>query len=374
MRQKLSLFFICLFVVLISCSRTEKEAKEIQQIHIEKQKPHALLITDSSGIDDRSFNAAAFSGLMTYYSDSFEEQRFKGIYYDVFQCSTNEQVVKLIEEAAAGKKYQLIITPGESFSEALVFCAKKYPEQKFMFIDTIEQHLPNVIEFTFSEEQGSFLVGAAAALQAQLEGVKNPSFGFIGGEQSIVITKFQIGFIQGVRTVLPDAVIEEYYTNSWNRPDLAEDKSSQWYESGMYAIFSAAGASGLGTINSAKKFRQRGYNVWALGVDSDQFTYGLYAPQKSAVLTSMIKDVGKAVVYSLNMMEAGNFVNGSLTFDLLAEGVTYTKTNPELLPEVILSLEKIKKSILDGKITIYSSYKEAQRAGVVKDLTYAVYE
>lgn len=372
MRQKLVLFFICLFVLLISCTKTETKAISENQINL--LKPHALLITDASGIGDRSFNAAAFSGLMTYYNDTLQEQKFKGTYYDVLQCSTNEQALDLIAEAVAGNSYSLIIAPGHSFADALFLSAKRYPEQKFMIVDTSQNFSPNVIEFTYSEEQGSFLVGAAAALQAQLEGVKRPSFGFIGGEQSIVITKFQIGFIQGVRTVLPDAVIEEYYTNSWNRPDLAEDKSSQWYESGMYAIFSAAGASGLGTINSAKKFRQRGYNVWALGVDSDQFTYGLYAPQKSAVLTSMIKDVGKAVVYSLNMMEAGNFVNGSLTFDLLAEGVTYTKTNPELLPEVILSLEKIKKSILDGKKTIYSSYKEAQRAGVVKDLTYAVYE
>jgi basic membrane protein A len=74
------------------------------------------------------------------------------------------------------------------------------------------------------------------------------------------------------------------------------------------------------------------------------------------------------------MMEAGNFINGSIMFDLAAEGVSFTTTNRELLPEVTASIEKIKKAILDGKLIVYGTYKEAQKAGLVKDLKYAVYE
>jgi basic membrane protein A len=371
MKQIVFLFILVCILLFSSCSK--KEDFEDNKL-IEKKKPHALLITDASGIGDRSFNAAAFSGLMTYYKDTVEEQKYRGVLYDVFECAANEDALLIIQQAVLAKNYQLIIAPGHSFSQALFSSAKKYPQQKFMIVDTAQNFSPNVIEFTYSEEQGSFLVGAAAALQAKFDKRVNPSFGFIGGEQSLVITKFQLGFIQGVRSILPDAVIQEYYTQAWDRIDLAEDVSRQWYADGVYAIFSAAGASSLGVINEAKKFRQRGYNVWALGVDSDQYTYGIYAPNRSAVLTSMIKDVGRAVVYSLQMMEAGNFINGSIMFDLAAEGVSFTTTNRELLPEVTASIEKIKKAILDGKLIVYGTYKEAQKAGLVKDLKYAVYE
>lgn len=371
MKHKIVLISICCILLLSSCSKNETAKDDAL---IEKTKPRALLITDASGIGDRSFNAAAFSGLMTYYDDTAGEQRYRGKFYDVFECSTNEEAEILIQQAVITKNYQLIIAPGHSFADALFFSAKKYPQQKFMIVDTAQNFSPNVIEFTYSEEQGSFLVGAAAALQAKFDKRENPSFGFIGGEKSLVITKFQLGYIQGVRSILPDAVIHEYYTEAWDRIDLAEEKSREWYSQGIYAVFTAAGASSLGTINEAKKFRQRGYNVWALGVDSDQYTYGLYAPDRSAVLTSMIKDVGRAVVYSLRMMEAGNFVNGSIMFDLAAEGVSYTRTNSELLPEVAASIEKLKNAILDGKLIVYANYRDAQKAGLVKDLKYAVYE
>lgn len=368
MKQIISLFFICLFVLLHSCTK-----KEIKEPKVEYKKPQVLLITDASGIGDQAFNAAAFSGLLSYYGDTIERQTYRGSYYDVIESSSNDEALTLLEEAVHGKKYNLIISPGDSLSPVLVSMAKKHPEQKFMFVDTMQNLLPNVISFTFPEEQGAFLVGAAAAFQAQFEGRENPSFGFIGGEKSSVITKFQLGFIQGINYVYPDAHIEEYYTGSWNRKDLAYHKSSLWYENGIYAVFTAAGASSLGTIEAAKRYRQKGYNVWALGVDADQHSLGVYAPNKSAVLTSMLKDVGRAVIYTLNMIEAGDFVQGSIVFDLAAEGVSYTKTNSDLLPQVAVSLDKLKKSMLEGKIYIYSNYKEAQKAGVVQELQYAVH-
>lgn len=369
MKHTITLFLICLFILFISCTKNE-----IKEPQIERKKTTALLITDSSGIYDRTFNAAAFSGLLSYYGDTVDKQIYKGVYYDTIECSSKSEVCNLLEEAMLSKKYQLIISPGESLYPAVVSLAKKHPDQKFMFIDTVHEGLPNVISFSFPEEQGAFLIGSAAAYQAQYEGRNNPSFGFIGGEKSLVVTKFQLGFIQGVKYVLHDALIEEYYTESWDRKDLAENKSSEWYEKGVYAVFAAAGASALGTIDAAKKHRQKGFNVWALGVDSDQYTYGIYAPNKSAVLTSLIKDVGRAVVYSLNMIEAGNFVHGSIEFDLQAQGVSFTKTNSELLPEVAASIEKLKKAILDGKVIVYGSYRDAQKAGVIKQLKYAVYE
>ncbi len=359
----------CLSLLFISCH--QKESEETRNLP-EKEKIKALLVTDSSGIGDHSFNSASFSGLLSYYGDTFDEQKYRGTLYEVSRCTTEETALEQMEKASILRKYDIIIMPGLSYAQSLITAALHYPDQKFMIIDTDQISLPNVLEISFSEEQGSFLVGAAAALQSRLEGRKNPKFGFIGGEISSVITKFQIGFIQGVLSVIPGTSVEEYYTGSWERMDLAEQKSMEWFASGVYAVYSAAGASGLGTIEAAKYFRQKGYNVWALGVDSDQFDEGLYAKNKSAVLTSMIKDAGRAVVYTLNMMEAGNFVSGSVVFDLAAEGVSYTKTNNDLSAEVIVSLEKLKKTILEGKRKVYSSYSEALEAGAVQELKHAV--
>ena len=83
MKQIVFLFILVCILLFSSCSK--KEDFEDNKL-IEKKKPHALLITDASGIGDRSFNAAAFSGLMTYYKDTVEEQNIGG-FYDVFECA-----------------------------------------------------------------------------------------------------------------------------------------------------------------------------------------------------------------------------------------------------------------------------------------------
>ena len=89
-------------------------------------------------------------------------------------------------------------------------------------------------------------------------------------------------------------------------------------------------------------------------------------------ITGASSGLGRAL--AIKLVEAGNFVNGSIMFDLAAEGVSYTRTNSELLPEVAASIEKLKNAILDGKLIVYANYRDAQKAGLVKDLKYAVYE
>ena len=166
-----------------------------------------------------------------------------------------------------------------------------------MIVDVNWIGQPNVIEYVYAEEQGSYLVGLAAALQAKEDGVANPKFGFIGGVPGATITKFEMGYIQGIKAIYPDAEIVDYYANDWGKPELAKAQAKNWYDNGVYAIFSAAGGTGNGTIAQAKEYRSQGKNVWAIGVDSDQYAEGVYADGKSAVLTSMVKRVETSAIY-----------------------------------------------------------------------------
>ena len=76
-------------------------------------------------------------------------------------------------------------------------------------------------------------------------------------------------------------------------------------------------------------------------------------------------------MYSLQMMEAGNFINGSIMFDLAAEGVSLQLLT-ENLPEVTASIEN-KKLFLTENLLCMELIKKS-KAGLVKDLKYAVYE
>ncbi len=326
--------------------------------------PTVRLLTDATGIDDKSFNAAAWRGILSFYGDSWDKQTKRGTLYDVVTAQTQDMYVPNLKQAA-DEGYDLIIVTGFTWADALTEVAPLYPKQKFMIVDVDWVNAPNVMQVTFSEHEGSYLVGVAAALKAKADGIKDPKFGFIGGIPGPVITKFEVGYVMGILSVLPKAKILDYYANDWGKPELAKAQAKNWYDSGVYAIFSAAGGTGNGTIAQAKEYRAQGKNVWAIGVDSDQYEDGIYSGKKSAVLTSMIKRVETASLTALNEVKDGSFKARVLVLDTKANGVGFATSNPELQKSIVDQVNKIRAEIIAGKIKVYATYAEAKAAGKV---------
>lgn len=356
---------LALFAVMAaSCKRGGESAKNETNEAEENSLPTIRLVTDVTGIDDKSFNAAAWRGILQYYGDTWENQTNRGKGYDVVTCQTQDMYVPNLKQAS-DEGYDIIAATGFTFTSAIDEVADLYPNQKYIIIDTGGLNKSNVMEFLFKEEQGAYLVGVAAALQAKADGIENPRFGFIGGIPGAVITRFEMGYVQGILSVSPDAQILDYYANDWGKPELAKAQSKNWYDSGVYAVFSSAGATGNGTIAQAKEYRSQGKNVWAIGVDSDQFEDGLYDGTNSAVLTSMIKKVETASAKALTAVKDGTFTGGTVFLDLAQGGVGYSLANKALKAEVADSLKTVEKGIIDGTIKIFPTYKEALDAGAV---------
>jgi len=326
------------------------------------------LLTDATGIDDKSFNAAAWRGILEYYGDTWQNQSHRGRSYDVVTAATQDMYIPNIRQAT-DEGYDLIVTTGFTFADALGTVAAQNPDQKYMIVDVDWVGLSNVLQAVYAEHEGSYLVGVATALKARADGITNPRFGFIGGVPGATITKFEIGYVQGILSVFPNAQIVDYYANSWGEPALAKAQAMNWYDSGVYAIYSAAGGTGNGTIAQAKEYRQAGRNVWAIGVDSDQYEEGLYTATDSAVLTSMIKRVETSLLYALRAVQSNTFKGEVITFDLAAEGVGYSSTNPALTADIRSELERVRDQIVSGQIKVAATYAEARRLpGFPQDL------
>ncbi|MDR3275670.1 MAG: BMP family ABC transporter substrate-binding protein [Treponema sp.] len=319
------------------------------------------LLTDATGVDDKSFNAAAWRGILSFYGDTWEKQSQRGAAYDVVTAVTQDMYIPNLRQAT-DEGYDFIVTTGFTFADALTTVAGDNPNQKYLIVDVDWVNLPNVMNAIYAEHEGSYLVGVLAALKAQADGIQNPRFGFIGGIASPTITKFEVGYIQGILSVIPNAQIVDYYVNDWGNPDLAKTQAKNWYDSGVYAIYSAAGGSGLGVIAQAKEYRVQGKNVWAIGVDSDQYEDGLLPDSgESAVLTSMLKKVETSLIYALNAVKNGTFKGEVISFDLKSDGVGYSTANSAVTPDIIARVEQIRQQIISGQIGIASTYAEARK-------------
>jgi basic membrane protein A len=219
---------------------------------------------------------------------------------------------------------------------------------------TSQPYGPNIMGLVFSEEQGSFLVGAAAALKS-----KSGQIGFIGGVKGVggLIEKFEAGFKAGAKAAKPDIQIVSKYISEapdftgFNAPDQARDIATTMYDGGADVVYHAAGGSGAGLFEAAKASSDtKGSKVWAIGVDSDQYNTSDPAV-KDFILTSMIKHVDVAVFQAIKAQMDGNVKGGPTRYDLSVDGVGYS-TSGGFLDDVKDKLETYKADIISGKIVV----------------------
>ncbi len=202
----------------------------------------------------------------------------------------------------------------------------------------------------FAEEQGSFLVGAAAALKSQ-----TGTIGFIGGVENDLIQKFEAGYTAGAQAVNPDIEVLANYISQppdfsgFNDPTKGKEIAAAQYEDGADVIYSAAGGSGLGAFQAAAEAGEPG-EVWGIGVDSDQYNL-VSADLQPYILTSMLKKVDVATYDTIAAFCAGEFAAGTQVFDLSVDGVGYSTTGG-FVDDIADQLDAFKEQIISGEITV----------------------
>lgn len=302
------------------------------------------LVTDTGGIDDKSFNQGSWEGVK-YYAEKFELPEGNIGY---LQSTSDADYIPNLAQYSEDKK-DLIVAAGFLFEESLIKISEDFPEQKILFIDAVVD-APNVLNALFAEHEGSYLVGVAAALKAQDAG--QDTVGFVGGMDFDTIQKFEAGFEQGVLSVDPEMNIVVEYVGDFSAPEDGQTLAAKMYDSGVYVIYHAAGGSGNGVIKEAKDRVQNGEDVWVIGVDKDQFSEGVYADGKSVILTSMLKGVGQASYDASKQVAQDKFEGGTRIYDLKANGVGIPLVNPNLKDEWVEQINEFADKIINGEIEV----------------------
>src|SRR5699024_462302 len=249
-----------------------------------------------------------------------------GYRYILPKKDTDEHYLRNFEQLVSDKT-DLIFGVGLLLEKSLKEAATKYPENYFVSIDTVVP-LPNVASITFADHEGSFLAGIAAAKKTETNKV-----GFIGGVDSDLIQKFEVGYVAGIHAINPQTEVEIQYVDDFNNIDKAQQLAKEMYDNGVDIIYHAAGNAGNGVFSEAieRKEQNNEENIWVIGVDRDQYDEGLMKNNKESVtLTSMVKRVDLAVFDMANALMSNAFPSGEIiVFGLADEGVALTNTNEQ---------------------------------------------
>ncbi len=243
---------------------------------------------------------------------------FKDLKIDTRELGTNSADYQAAILDGVDLGYELIITLSYDMASPIKDAAEANPDTDFMLIDVEMGDEENLKSTLFYVNEGSYLAGVAAASKS-----RTGKIGFVGGEDITGIDEFLVGYIQGALSVNPSIIVSSTFTGSWTDPALAKTQAESQINSGADVIYHASGSCGLGVFEAVYGKSTSTNPVWAIGVDTDQYTELKDTKQNEAgvILTSMVKRVDEAVYSAIAEYEADEFEGGEYYMGLSNGGV-----------------------------------------------------
>ena len=307
--------------------------------------PKIGLAYDVGGRGDRSFNDSAYAGLEKAVGE-FDASCIEGEATDGEPESAREDRLRNMAEDGA----TAIVGVGFAYSESVNAVAPDFPKVNFAVIDGFDpddQANENVAYLGFAEQEGSFLVGVAAA-----EKSKSGTIGFVGGVNNDLIQKFEAGYTAGAKAAKPDIKVEVQYIqesdlSGFGDPAGGKAAATGEFDKGADVVYHASGASGSGVFDAAV---EAGEGNWAIGVDSDQYLTAT-AEQQPHILTSALKRVDVAVFDFAKAYADGSTKAGFDVYDLKRDGVGYATSGGQI-DDIKDQIDSYKEKIISGEIKV----------------------
>ena len=335
-----------LSLALVGCANDSNSGAEAGLCDGGGDGPQVGLAYDVGGRGDQSFNDSAARG-MEQAVEELDATCTEAEATDGEPESAREDRLRALAEAGDNP----IIGTGFAYSQSVDAVAPDFPDVSFGVIDgfdpTPDEPNDNVAYLGFAEHEGSFLVGAAAALKTQADHV-----GFVGGVNNELIQKFEAGYVAGVEAVNPDIKVDITYIEEEDLAGFADPAGGKaaaaaMYENGADIVYHASGGSGAGVFDAAV---EAGDGMWAIGVDSDQY---LTASEeaKPHILTSMLKRVDTATFNMIQSVADGEPLTSYQSYDLKADGVGYSKSGG-FVDDIADQLDDFAEQIKNGEIKV----------------------
>ncbi|HUG62198.1 MAG TPA: BMP family ABC transporter substrate-binding protein [Methylomirabilota bacterium] len=300
------------------------------------QDVQPAVVYGTGGKFDKSFNEAAYGG-----AEQFKQET--GIEYRDFEPSGDTQGEQALRNFAS-RGFNPVIGVSFAWTSAIEKVAAEFPDTKFVLIDSVVDK-PNVRSVVFKEHEGSYLVGLLAGMASETGKV-----GFVGGMDIPLIRKFACGYVQGAKAADPATEVFQNMTGTtgaaWNDPVRGGELAKSQIDQGADVIYAAAGATGLGVLQTAADNGKK-----SVGVDSNQNYV-----HPGSVLTSMIKRVDLAVYNAMMDTKNDAFTPGLVALGVAEDGVGYAvdEHNESMITaEMKAAVEKAKADIISGAVAVH---------------------
>ena len=314
------------------------------------------MVSDTGGVDDRSFNAASWAGMQA-------AQAANSNISVKFSQSTSPSDYTPIINTFLSQKCNIIATLGFAMGDATKAAATAHPSQKFAIVDnSYSPTLPNVDALVFNTVQDAFLGGYLAAGMT-----KTGKVATFGGQEFPTVTIYMDGYWDGVQyynqkhgthvQVLGwnEKTQKGSFTGDFTNQTKGQTLTQTFISEGADIIFPVAGNVGLGAAKAVQQAdaaagSQKVNMMW---VDVDGC---VSAPQYCKYfITSVQKGIVAAVSTAVTGTANGSFKGGNYVGTLANGGVALAPFHDfdSQVPSALKSeLAQVKAGIVDGSIKI----------------------
>ncbi|MGH9118634.1 MAG: BMP family lipoprotein [Acidimicrobiales bacterium] len=315
----------------------------------------ACQVTDTGGVDDRSFNQTAFAGV-TQAEDEL------GIEASVLESQSDADFDPNIQ-TFIDQGCDIIVTVGFLLGDATAAAAEANPDQQFAIVDFDffdldageDVTFDNVRELTFSTDQAAFLAGYLAAGMTQTGRI-----GTYGGINIPTVNIFMKGFEAGMSYYNDQkgtavqlvgwstAADDGLFTGDFEDQTKGRATTEQLLDEGADIILPVAGPVGLGSVEA---IRARGNTARLIWVDTD----GCVSVEQACdlFLTSVMKNMNVAVFDTVSAAVGGEFEGGLYVGTLENQGVDIAPFNEfegQVPAELTSEIDLLREEIIAGNI------------------------
>jgi basic membrane protein A len=354
--------FVVAAVLLASCApAATPQATEAPAPTEPAAKPFRVgFVTDTGGIDDKSFNTTQWRGVERAISELGVEGQF------IQSDEATQYEPNLTEFASQG--YDLVIAAGFFLGGDLAKVAAQYPDTKFSIVDYSypdpfgvpegvvgnKECIPNVEGQVFKTDQAAFLAGYLAAGMT-----KTGKLGYFGGAKIPTVTIFGVGFqhgmeyynqVHGTNVTLigwDNRTGEGLFTGDFADLTKGKEATESLFDEGADIFMGVGGLIGSPGFDVARE--RGGYGIW---VDVDGYV-ALQGVQ-DVILTSVMKNMDNSVYDVIKAAKDGAFKGcGVYVGDLVNAGVGIADYHDlaSAVPDALKAeVEDLKAKIISGEI------------------------
>jgi len=317
----------------------------------------ACVVTDTGGINDKSFNASAWQGLQdakavdSNISDSYLSSSSSADYAPNINSFIN-------------KGCGIIVTVGFLMDQATAAAANAHPSQKFAIVDDAPTTTSkNVLALQYQTDQAAFLGGILAAGMS-----KKGAVATYGGQPFPSVTLYMNGFVAGVRYYdqtlgkkvkvlgwtpaagacsLSTCNGSGTFVGNFTDQTAGKTDTANFFAQGADIVFPVAGSVGLGSIVAAK---QAGVGHSVMWVDSN----GCVADAADCkwFVGTVAKGVEPSVKAAVLSAAKGTFKGGTYIGTLANEGTALEYGGITIPAALKAQIATAKAGIIAGTISV----------------------